>query len=130
MARSDGYFKKGQSGNPGGCPKDKHGFKALAREHAPEALERLLSIMRNNSKGHMPSVVRSCELIIAHGWGKPPAELALTDGEEKRDDKAAPMAVQEALYGKDMAINGLFASLRKRSALPPKTDIPIPKSML
>ena len=57
--------------------------------------------MRSDVKGHMPSVVRSCELIIAHGWGKPPAELALTDGEDKRDDKAALKAVQEALYGKD-----------------------------
>ena len=90
-------FKPGQSGNPSGKPRDKYGFRALAREHAPEALDRLLSIMRSEAKAHTPSVVRACELIIAHGWGKPPAELALTDGEDKRDPLAAIKAVDEIL---------------------------------
>ncbi len=34
-------FKKGQSGNPGGRPKQEHEVVQLARKHGPEAIKRL-----------------------------------------------------------------------------------------
>jgi len=39
-------FKPGQSGNPGGLPKSHRELRALALEHSPEAIERLVTLMR------------------------------------------------------------------------------------
>ena len=45
-----GGFKKGQSGNPGGRPRDAEGIRELARSHAAEAVETLASIMSDKEK--------------------------------------------------------------------------------
>jgi hypothetical protein len=45
-----GGFKKGQSGNPGGRPRDAEGIRELARSHAAEAVETLASIMNDKEK--------------------------------------------------------------------------------
>jgi hypothetical protein len=43
-------WKKGQSGNPSGRPKSYHEMQALAREFAPEAIHKLVAIMRGTTK--------------------------------------------------------------------------------
>jgi hypothetical protein len=40
-------FKKGQSGNPGGRPKQAHEIAALAREFSEEGILKLVQLMRS-----------------------------------------------------------------------------------
>ncbi len=43
-------FMKGQSGNPGGRPKEVGHVRELARQHTEEAIETLVSIMRDDGQ--------------------------------------------------------------------------------
>ena len=44
---SSGQFLPGQSGNPGGRPKDQHRVSELARLYTVEAIETLVDLMRH-----------------------------------------------------------------------------------
>ena len=43
-------FQKGQSGNPGGRPKEDAEVKALARASGPEAIDKLIELMRGDDR--------------------------------------------------------------------------------
>jgi hypothetical protein len=61
-------FVKGQSGNPGGRPKEDGEVKALARQFGPEAVLRLAELMR----GDNPKVaVSAANALLDRGYGKP-----------------------------------------------------------
>lgn len=60
-------FEKGKSGNPNGRPKLLPHFQEQCRKHSPAALQRLVDGL--SDKG--PGGVKSAELILAYGWGKP-----------------------------------------------------------
>ena len=68
MARSDGYFKKGQSGNPGGRPKSAPGFREACRELSAKALRALEDIIK--SKSNPQARVAAARVIIEHGFGR------------------------------------------------------------
>jgi uncharacterized protein DUF5681 len=60
-------FKKGQSGNPGGRPKESAEIKRLALEHCPRAIKRLAELMDDpNSR----TAVAACDAILDRGVGK------------------------------------------------------------
>ena len=61
-------FKKGQSGNPGGRPKEVAEVRELAKEHGPEAIERLVKLMASDNER---TAVAACEAILNRGYGKP-----------------------------------------------------------
>jgi uncharacterized protein DUF5681 len=65
-----GGFKKGQSGNPGGRPKDPEGVHALARSFCPEAIDTLVQIMRDKGVSTAARVSASLALL-ERGYGKP-----------------------------------------------------------
>jgi Family of unknown function (DUF5681) len=72
-------FKKGQSGNPGGRPKQAHELMAIARGLSEEGLLKLAELMR--SKDAAPSIViAAIDRLLDRGMGKPvqptAAELA------------------------------------------------------
>src|SRR5215467_5572732 len=64
-------FQKGQSGNPGGRPKEIAEVKELAREHMPAAIEALASIM-NNPKASDAARFSAASALLDRGYGKAP----------------------------------------------------------
>ena len=72
--RHAGHFKPGQSGNPGGRPKDELGLRALARTYSGEALEKLVQIMRDKKTSSVARV-RAIGEILDRGYGRPKQEI-------------------------------------------------------
>src|SRR5262245_3393314 len=68
-------FQKGQSGNPGGRPKEIAEVKELAREHMPAAIEALVSIM-NNPKASDAARVSAATALLDRGYGKPQQHIS------------------------------------------------------
>jgi hypothetical protein len=60
-------WKPGQSGNPGGRPKELREVAALAREHSAEAIERLAYWMRSDDSR---ASVAASEKLLDRAWGK------------------------------------------------------------
>lgn len=69
-------FVAGQSGNPGGRPKDDDEIrevKALAKQHSKTAILKLVEWMQS---GNAKASVAACNSILDRGLGKPVQELA------------------------------------------------------
>jgi hypothetical protein len=63
-------WKPGQSGNPSGKSTALNTIMRQAREHAPECIERLMSIVRN-PKASDRDVIQAALAILDRGLGKP-----------------------------------------------------------
>lgn len=71
-------FAKGQSGNPGGRPKESDEVKRLAREFTEEAMNRLAWWMRSDNP---KASVSASATLLDRGWGKAAQAIAGADGE-------------------------------------------------
>ena len=65
-----GGFMKGQSGNPGGRPREIGEIKDLARAHTADAIEALASIAVDLSAPASARVAAS-EALLNRAWGRP-----------------------------------------------------------
>ncbi len=72
-------FVKGQSGNPGGRPKEIAHVRELARSRTVEAVETLTDIMRNPDEP-AAARVRAAETLLDRGWGRPTQPISGEDG--------------------------------------------------
>lgn len=70
-------FVKGQSGNPGGRPKEVAEVRDLARQHTAAAIGTLAKIM-NDTKARESARVAAADALLDRGWGKAPAHLSVT----------------------------------------------------
>lgn len=70
-------FQKGQSGNPGGRPKEDAEVKALARSAGPEAIEKLVELMRCDEKR---TALAAAQALLDRGYGKPSQAVELSGG--------------------------------------------------
>lgn len=61
-------WKPGQSGNPGGRPKEVAEVKTLARQHTQEALETLAKLMKSGRPDR--TRVAAAEAILDRAWGR------------------------------------------------------------
>ena len=68
-----GQFAPGQSGNPGGRPKDKHHVAELARSHTLEAIDTLVELMREGKDERMRGT--AAQALLDRGWGKAKVEV-------------------------------------------------------
>src|SRR5262245_14390314 len=68
-------FQKGQSGNPGGRPKEIAEVKELARQHMPAAIETLATIMKN-PKASDAARVSAATALLDRGYGKPQQHIS------------------------------------------------------
>ena len=73
----DGRFAKGQSGNPGGRPKDEARVAELARSYTSEAIETLAHLMRYGRDERVRGT--AAQALLDRGWGKPKVEV-VADG--------------------------------------------------
>ena len=65
-----GKFQKGQSGNPGGRPKEVGHIRDLARAHTDAAMRALVEIAQD--AGAPPAArVAASTALLDRGWGKP-----------------------------------------------------------
>jgi hypothetical protein len=63
------HWPKGVSGNPSGKSKSLNDIMRLARSHAPECIDKLLSIMRNGKSSHRDQIAAAIALLD-RGCGK------------------------------------------------------------
>ena len=68
-----GQFLPGQSGNPGGRPKDEHRVGELARSYTVEAIETLVDLMRHGKDERVRGT--AAQALLDRGWGKAKVEV-------------------------------------------------------
>ena len=74
---ANGQFPKGQSGNPGGRPRDEQKVAELARSYTREAIETLAELMRSGNEERVRGM--AAQALLDRGWGKPKVEV-VADG--------------------------------------------------
>lgn len=70
-------FQPGQSGNPGGRPKETAEIKAAARLHGKKAIEKLAALLDSPDDR---TVIAASQALLDRGYGKP--AQAITGGDE------------------------------------------------
>ena len=68
-----GQFAPGQSGNPGGRPKDEHRVAELARSYTVEAIDTLVELMRDGKDERIRGT--AAQALLDRGWGKAKVEV-------------------------------------------------------
>ena len=68
-------WKKGQSGNPGGRPKEVAEVRGLARQYTDEAIQTLVTLMQS-AKLERTRLAAASELLD-RGYGRPPQAIDL-----------------------------------------------------
>ena len=76
---SSGQFLPGQSGNPGGRPKDEHRVSELARSYTAEAIDTLVDLMRHGKDERVRGT--AAQALLDRGWGKAKVEVATSGGQ-------------------------------------------------
>lgn len=72
-------FEKGQSGNPGGRPKESAAVKALARQHSEKAVMRLVGLIDSANEA---TALAAANAILDRAIGKPPQAIVGGDGDD------------------------------------------------
>lgn len=93
-------FQKGQSGNPGGRPKEVADVRALAREHTKEAINRLVEWMQSDNP---KASVAACVAILNRGHGMPTQSINTTVRDVRSLTDAELIAVIQESGGEGVA---------------------------
>lgn len=73
-------FKKGQSGNPGGRPKEEGEVRELARSYTVEAIQKLVTLMRSAEEEKVQALAAIAILDRGHGRPAQAVEVSGKDG--------------------------------------------------
>ena len=74
---ANGQFQKGQSGNPGGRPRDEQKVAELARSYTKEAIHKLVALMRCGNDERVRGT--AAQALLDRGGGRPKVEV-VADG--------------------------------------------------
>ena len=66
--KRNGMFLPGHSGNPKGRPRTPFDLPAMCREYTPEAVAKLVEIMRADDHGRALAAIQQ---LLDRGWGRP-----------------------------------------------------------
>jgi uncharacterized protein with WD repeat len=80
LRESDGKFKKGVSGNPGGRTQNAKELAKIAREYTDEAIQTIVKVMRTADKEK--DRTDAADKLLDRGWGKAPQEVKLSGDTE------------------------------------------------
>lgn len=89
-------WRPGESGNPGGRPKELGDLREIARKHTPEAIETLVSVM-HNARATDQARVHAATALLDRGWGRPAQTINATidannvDIDARLQDRAAKL---------------------------------------
>ncbi len=72
-------FRKGQSGNPGGRPKEVAEVRELARKHGPDAIKKLAALLKSKDERVVLGAVKE---LLDRGYGKSAQAITGEGGEE------------------------------------------------
>ena len=72
LRSANSQFPKGQSGNPGGRPRDEQKVAELARCYTREAIETLAELMRSGNDERVTGT--AAQALLDRGCGKPKVE--------------------------------------------------------
>lgn len=72
-------FEKGQSGNPGGRPKENAEVKALARSHGKTALQKIVALMDSEDER---IALAASQTLLDRGFGKPSQSIVGGDEDD------------------------------------------------
>jgi hypothetical protein len=76
-------FKPGQSGNPGGRPKEAEDVKKLARDYTREAIDKLAFWMRSDNA---KASVTASSVLLDRAYGKAPQAIDVTHNKNLLDE--------------------------------------------
>ena len=80
-------FQPGQSGNPGGRPKNSLRLKEIARQHTDAAIETLVAALKAENENTRVAAANS---LLDRAWGKP--AQAIVGGDE--DDNPVQLVAE------------------------------------
>lgn len=91
-------FKKGQSGNPSGRPKEVGHVKALAKQYTEDAIRTLAEIMGDTSSPPAARV-KASECLLDRAWGKAETTSNVNLNKDVRDLSTAEILAALAASG-------------------------------
>lgn len=93
-------FQKGQSGNPGGRPKEIADVRELARQHTKAAIEKLAEWMGSDNP---KASVAACVALLNRGHGMPAQSVTTTIRDVRSLSDAELIAVLQEASGEGVA---------------------------
>jgi hypothetical protein len=122
-------FVKGKSGNPGGRPKRLSEVRELARSYGPEAIRKLVAIMRNK-KAPIRDQREACNSLLDRGFGRPVSanDMSLLINNAGRNDDGGEVVI-EVKFGKDRQLEDEagMREINPRPRLEDRRDVRTPR---